>query len=333
MSMKKYVVIAGIGAGFCLAVPSLADDGSAQLAAGGIVFVKSADIRMAKEDLYLSPEKVSVRFDFQNTGADQDVVIAFPLPDLDIEDFQSEEIGTVTDDPVNFVGFTATVDGKPVTFQTEQKAFIKDRDVSAIVRGAGLPLNLIAKGGYDKLDKLSDAQKKALAKAGIVDYEDNHAEPLWTVRTRFYWTQHFPAGKTLVIEHGYKPITGGGQYYDNADSPARPEDWSKPFCFDPGTPALLRKMLANPKMRGKDGDFAMTAGGPLWAYTTDYILKSANTWKGPIGHFHLTLDKTDSRAVLSLCWKGNLKKTAPTLFNFDADNFTPTQDIHMLVLK
>jgi hypothetical protein len=319
--------------GLACTAPSLADDGSAQLAAGGIVFTKSADIRMAKEDLYLSKEKVRIRFEFQNTGADQDVTIAFPLPDLDIEDFQGEEVGTVTDDPLNFVGFTAKVDGKPVAFQSEQRAFIKGKDVSAIVRAAGLPLNLIAHGGYDKLDKLSDTQKKALAKAGIVDYEDNHAEPLWTVRTRFYWTQHFPAGKTVVIEHGYKPVTGGGQYYDSTDAPASADEWSKPFCFDPGTSALLRKMLADPKLRAKDGDFNNAVGGPLWAYTTDYILKTANTWKGPIGHFHLTLDKLEPKAILNLCWKGDLKKTGPTTFEFTADDFAPTQDIHMLVLQ
>src|ERR1700709_2350309 len=196
--MRKLAI--GLLLGFACMTPSLADDGSSQLAAGGIVFVKSADIRMAKEDLYLSRENVRIRFEFQNTGADQDVTIAFPLPDLDIEDFQGEEVGTVVDDPLNFVGFTAKVDGKPVAFKSEQRAFIKDKDVSAIVRGAGLPLNLIAQSGSDKLDKLSDAQKKALAKAGVVDYTDQHAEPLWTVRTRFYWTQHFPAGKTVVIE-------------------------------------------------------------------------------------------------------------------------------------
>ncbi|HUO87865.1 MAG TPA: DUF4424 family protein, partial [Rhizomicrobium sp.] len=155
--MKRILAPLALGAVLVAAVaPSLADDGSSQLAAGGIVFTKNADIRMAREDLYLSAEKVKIRFEFQNTGADQDVVIAFPLPDLDIEDFMSEEVGTIGNDPVNFVGFTATVDGRKVAFQTEQKAFVKDRDVTAIVRAAGLPLNLIVNGGYDKLDKLSD---------------------------------------------------------------------------------------------------------------------------------------------------------------------------------
>ncbi len=314
------------------AAPALADDGSAQLGAGGIVFVKSADIRMAKEDLYISPTKVRIRFEFQNTGKDQDVLIAFPLPDLDIEDFQGEEIGTIGDDPVNFVGFTAKVDGKPVVLRAEQKAFIKGKDVSAIIRTAGLPLNLTAAGGYDRLEKLSDAQKKALAKAGVVDYTDNHAEPLWTVRTRFYWTQHFGAGRTVVIEHGYTPVTGAGQYYDNADTggPSQ-EAWVKPFCMARGEIARARAMLADPSLRAPiDGD---TITSMLLGSVTDYILRTANTWKGPIGHFHLTLDKGEPKSVLSLCWKGDLKKTGPTTFEFRADNFAPAQDIHMAVLR
>ncbi|HXC56824.1 MAG TPA: DUF4424 family protein [Rhizomicrobium sp.] len=320
-----------LGTAVCLAAPSFADDGSAELGAGGIVFTKSADISMAREDLYLSPQKVRVRFEFRNTGADQDVTIAFPLPDLDIENFQSSEIGTVGDDPLNFVGFTATVNGKAVAFQSEQKAFIAGKDVSAQIRAAGLPLNLTAKGGYDLLDKLPEATRKTLVKDGIVDYEDNHVEPLWTVRTRFYWHQHFAAGKTVVIAHSYAPVTGGSQYYDSKDAPVSQEGWVEPFCLSKSDIGFLKTMLDHPNLRQplQDG----LTEGMLLGEVTDYVLKTANTWKGPIGHFHLTLDKLDARRALMLCWRGDLKKTGPTTFEFSADNFTPTQDIHMAVLR
>jgi len=45
-----------------LAAPSLADDSSAALAAGGVVFTKNTPVRMAVEDLYVSPKTVRVRF-------------------------------------------------------------------------------------------------------------------------------------------------------------------------------------------------------------------------------------------------------------------------------
>ena len=311
-------------------VPALADDGTAELGAGGIVFGKSADIRMAREDLYVSPDKVRVRFEFQNTGADQDVLIAFPLPDIDLA--EGGDFGTLGEDPVNFVGFTAKVDGQPVTFQTEQKAFLKNKDVSAAIRADGIPLNLAVNGANEKLQKLSDGRKKQLAAAGIIDYDGQNAEPLWTVRTRFYWTQHFGAGKTLTITHGYTPVTGGSQYYDNPQAGGvSQEGWVKPYCMDKGTIAKARAMLANPASRPPLPDGP--APGMLVGYITDYVLSTANTWKGPIGLFHLTLDKTDPRALLTLCWKGDLAKTGPSVFEFIAKDFTPTQDIHMAVLK
>jgi hypothetical protein len=90
-------------------------------------------------------------------------------------------------------------------------------------------------------------------------------------------------------------------------------------------------MLGDPKLRPKL-DSAVD-NEVLWGSITDYILSTANTWKGPIGQFHLTLDKLDPNAVLTLCWKGALKKTGPTTFEFSARNFAPAQDIHLAVLK
>ncbi len=68
-------------------------------------------------------------------------------------------------------------------------------------------------------------------------------------------------------------------------------------------------------------------------HQTDYVLRTANNWNGPIGRFHLTLDKLRAGAILSLCWDGALKKTGPTTFEFSAEEFAPTRDIHMLVIE
>jgi Domain of unknown function (DUF4424) len=66
---------------------------------------------------------------------------------------------------------------------------------------------------------------------------------------------------------------------------------------------------------------------------TDYVLKTAKTWNGPIGRFHLTVDKLKPSNILSMCWDGPLKKTGPTTFEFSAENFAPTRDIHTLVIE
>jgi hypothetical protein len=73
--------------------------------------------------------------------------------------------------------------------------------------------------------------------------------------------------------------------------------------------------------------------GMLEAYSTDFILKTANNWQGGIGKFHLVIDKLKPGNVLSLCWDGTLAKTGPTTFAFDVTDFHPRQDLTFVVLE
>jgi hypothetical protein len=63
------------------------------------------------------------------------------------------------------------------------------------------------------------------------------------------------------------------------------------------------------------------------------VLVTGNNWKGPIGHFRLTLDKLKPGNGLSLCWEGQLAKTGPATFESRRDNFAPGSDIKLLVLQ
>ncbi|HUO99371.1 MAG TPA: DUF4424 family protein [Rhizomicrobium sp.] len=315
-------------AALAAAGPAFADDSSAALSAGGVVFTANTPVKMAAEDLYVSPKAVRIRFEFVNPAKkDVDTIVAFPLPDIDTAEFYGSAVGTVTDDPANFVGFKAVVDGKPVAFTVEQRAFVKKKDVTQIVLAAGAPLNPIAGEGYSKLAALPRDKQKALVAAGVAEGEGgDDFVPQWTVRTRFYWPQKFPAGKTVVIEHSYQPVTG--QFFFSTQYQKRTDKYGDiDYCFDPGTWASLDARTAQKKQPDSD------AGTYMNAYETDYILKTANNWQGPIGRFHLSLDKLRPDNVLSLCWDGDLKKTGPTTFEFSAQNFAPRQDIHIIVLE
>ena len=304
-----------------------ADDSSAALSAGGIVFTKTTPVKMAAEDLSISPQAVRVRFEFVNPARkDVDTIVAFPLPDIDTSDFYGSAIGTVTADPQNFVGFRASVDGKPIAFTVEQRAFVKGKDVTQLVAGAGAPVNPVTDEGYQKLSALPRDKQKALIAAGVAGGEGDEFVPQWTVRTRFYWTQKFPAGKTVVIEHSYQPVTG--QFFFSTQYGQRTDKQNAEYCFDPGTWASLDARTAQRKQPGSED-----AGSYLNAYETDYILKTAANWQGPIGRFHMTLDKLKADNIISLCWDGELKKTGPTTFEFTAQNFAPARDVHMLVLE
>jgi hypothetical protein len=319
------------GAALLFVSPSLADDSSAALGAGGVVLTRATDVRMAREDLYVSPNKVRIRFEFANDSKnDISTVVAFPLPDIDAGRFYEEPLGEMTADPVNFVGFSVVADGKRVTPQVEQRAFYKGRDVTATLNALHVPVNVISQSNIQNFDKLSPAQMKALEKAGLADGSSGEDRPTWLIRTKFFWTQKFPAGKTVVLEHSYQPVTGGTFYVadDLKGGTSDPNDrhWNKNYCIDPATLKAIDARIG-PKAPGGN------ANGTLEAQTTDYILMSGNNWKGPIGHFHLTLDKLKPANILSLCWDGNLKKSGATTFAFTQDNYAPTRDIHLLVLS
>lgn len=305
-----------------------ADDSSAMLRAGSIVFVKSTPIRMAAEDLYISPQNVRIKFVFDNpTSRDVETIVAFPLPDIATGEYAESPIGTITDDPKNFVGFKAVVDGKPVPVAVEQRAFLKGKDVTAQILSFGAVLNPVAGEGYRALEALAKDKKKAMIAAGLAEGDDTAFYPQWTVKTKFWWTQKFPAKKQVTIEHSYQPVTGQS-FFTTAYHKRTDKDLfgDLDYCIDARSWAAIDartgKANANPD-----------ATGLMNSYETAYILKTAANWQGPIGKFHLTLDKLKPDNIVSLCWDGELKKTGPTTFEFSKDAFVPQQDINLLVLE
>lgn len=303
-----------------------ADDSTAMLSLGSIVFTKNTPLRMAAEDLFISPRLVRIRFEFENpTSADIETMVAFPLPDLDTAEFYETGIGTVTEDPANFVGFRAAVDGRPVAVATEQHALLHGRDVSDRLRALGVPLNPAVGGGYQVLQQLAGDKKRALIAAGLGESEGDEIRPLWLVRTRFYWTQRFAAHRTVVIEHSYQPVTGQSFFSTQYQQRTEPFDGID-YCIDPPTWAAIESRIARSRTEPQSGSLMMS-------YQTAYILSTAGNWQGPIGRFHLTLDKLRPDNILSLCWEGALNRTGPTTFEFNQGNFSPRHDIHLLVLE
>ncbi len=298
-----------LGAAAIFVAPALADDSSAMLGAGGIVLTKNADIRMAAEDLYLSPKAVKVHYVFANDSAtDIDTVVAFPLPDIDNYEYSESPIGTTLDSTPNFVGFKLLIDGKPVAATAEVRAVQNGRDVTAQVLAAGAPLLVSIGGGYDKMQKLSKAQRALLAKAGLVDPDDTDLHPKWTTTTKYWWKMHFPAHGTVSVDHTYQPVTGQTFFTTSALSDKeQAADYAKNYCIDAATRATIAAGFAALK-KAPDND------GMFNQYTTEFVIKTANNWKGPIGHFHLTLDKLKPSNILSLCWAGDMKKTGATRF-------------------
>ena len=124
----------------------------------------------------------------------------------------------------------------------------------------------------------------------------------------------FPAGADLEVRHSYAPVPETfilGRY--DLDDPAL----SRAACMD-------RSFRAGVEARLGPDEYAFTT-----AHVLRYILTTANTWRGPIGRFHLTVDKGDPRMLVSLCRDG-IRKTGTTTFEWRARNWRPTRDLTLL---
>jgi hypothetical protein len=71
--------------------------------------------------------------------------------------------------------------------------------------------------------------------------------------------------------------------------------------------------------------------GTLIEQRISYILKTATNWSGPIKAFRLVVDKQYPDNLVSFCGQ-DVRKTGQTTFEMTRTNFTPTEDLSVLIL-
>ena len=309
--------------------PAHANDSTALLGVGGLELTTSPDIVMAREDLFLSPKVVQVQYEFRNEGKnDITTRVAFPLPLID--QHAAANVDLPARDHENFVDFRVVVDSKDVHPQLEQRAIMDDgRDVTEQLVAAGIHPNSSLPGWDETLKALPHDVWMKLVREGLFQVDEKEAEsrpdyisPAWRLKATFHWEQTFPAGKVLRVHHSYKPIVGSSFVAEDHD---RSADF-KPYCLDADGNAGLRRKMRELKAKWKDHP---NINPLLIMREVDYVLTTGANWKGPIENFRLTIDKEDPKAILSLCMDG-LKKTGPTTFELERQNFTPKEDIRFV---
>lgn len=311
------------------AAPSSANDSSASVAAGGLVLQRSDSIAMLNEDLYVSAEEIRVRYRFRNLRqAPLTTVVAFPMAPRVLTD----EFGG---DIVYPSEFHTSVDGKPVEIRLERKAIVKGRDVTAVLQRHKIPLapdSIMT--STEAMDRLPKRDRDTLVRSGLAGEEEwdddgramkKHLIPLWSVEEKYWWTQTFPAGRDVIIEHRYVPGAGG-----SVESPiAFPEFRGTPeakafiarYCID-------RSFLAAVDARRSRGD-----GGPMMPDRhIDYILKTGANWAQPIGDFRLVVDKGKPGNLVSFC-ADQVRKISPIQFEVRRKNWRPDRDLHVLIIE
>ena len=331
--MRSALAAAAVAAGLA-GLPAQANDTQAALGLGGLIFERSDQIAMESEDLYLSHDKVRVRYTYRNlTDKPVTILVAFPLPDVPVEGRDLEWIESAYPD-WDAIGMTTRVDGKPVQLMRIDIPKLGGKDITARLTELGWPVRYWQDEGFPaRLSALSADDKSALVGEGLLSADQltgHELRPLWTVSTAFVRTQTFPQGKAVTVEHAYEPMIGGTvtSALDRAvreDSMAGPEGYAARYCVD--APFLRGYDRRRYTPDGQLNDTVMPV--ETWL---GYVLATGANWKGPIKRFKLTVDKPAPQVLVSLCMDG-LAKVSPTRFEVVKTDFEPTRDIDILYLE
>jgi hypothetical protein len=334
-----------------LATAAAANDGFGGLAATGLTFSRTDAVAMEEEDLFISMDKVRVAYVFRNlTGKDVTGEVIFPLPPVSVGSLMETSWNLPEDlSRPDLVNFTARVDGQPVAVQIDRIAVIEPpweedrpeseqydtpgRDVTALLQKYGLPLTLDYQAVGAILETLPPEARAELKAESLADfYEGDTAQgllpeawPLWSVIWRYHWTQTFPAGAVMRIEHEYDNRPPGGLFtWEDPPDADYHREIADRYCVDAGTSRAIARAIS---YTDQGETYLMGV-----SHDISYVLRTANSWAGPIGKFRLTVDKGAAANVISLCADG-VKKTGPTTFTVEKTGFAPKDDLHVLIVS
>ena len=329
-----------------LASPVAANDGFGGLSATGLHFAQTDAIAMEREDLFIGLDRVAVDYTFRNlTDTDVTGEMIFPLPPIPLQALMNSDWNLPDDDADNLVNFTVTVGGQPVRPRVDRIAVIEppwqeDRplsdqydtpgqDVTEDLARFGIPLTLEIGQLGPLLLALSPQDQAELTSLGLAEFYEGDAAnnmppeawPLWSIVLRYHWTQTFPAGAALEVSHAYDNRPSGSLFgWTHPPQGEWEQEYQDRYCIDDGTSRAIAKRLNT----GGEAGYGT-------AYNIAYVLRTANSWAGPIGQFRLTLDKGAVENVISLCVT-EIQKTGPTTFVVERTDYTPDRDLEILIV-
>ncbi len=320
------------GTMLAVACAARANDSAAELSIGGLQFVRTNEVAMESEDLRISLDRVTVRYQFANTsGKPVTLTVAFPLPDIDLS--EAENIALPSGDPVNFVDFETSIDGVPARFQIDQRAMVGDKDVSALLDQFRLPRLPVGNREIQVAD-LPEATRTKLADQGLLmpvradDKGRQQYNVAWVVKTTALRQQTFPPERKVIVEHQYRPSVGTSSdsilrsiLRHNKSLSPEVERYRKEYCVSDAFLAQLDKRAGN----------GVSNTSMIQERRINYVLKTGANWAGPIRSFKLTIDPGASDRLVSFC-PGRLKPAASNALEFTAKDFKPEDDLKILIV-
>ena len=325
--MRIIMTIVATVVWMAVSLPVLGNDSMATLETGGLVLTRNEQVAITSEDLFISMDKVEVRYVFTNlTDKDITTLVAFPMPDIEDSERNVAIPNRYSD---NFVDFEITVDGKPIQPRAEVKAFINGKDITELLKQYSLPLNPFVSMKIFVSEQNSD-QRKNMTEEGFRYISQLMESDIlsWTLKTTYYWEQTFPAGRSINVFHRYTPSVGGSWGHT---APQLAQTISKnesgeydDYCIDQSFLAGLTKTN-----RRTDHD------QEHWVNVRqlEYVLVTGANWAGgTIGDFRLVVDKGKTENLVSFCGEG-VKKIAPTQFEMRSKNFKPTKNLSIFIFS
>jgi hypothetical protein len=312
--------------------PAKANDSAAELSVGGLVFTRSSEVSLDSEELTITPDRVVVRYRFVNSTPNPiTLTVGFPFPDIDLSD--DGNLAIPTDDPQNFLAFATKVDGKRIDFKIHQTAHLGNKDVSAALRKAGVPLLPIG-AQQVRLTELAQPIRDDLVEQGLLLQmgTDDRGQQLysggWTVKTAAVRRQTFPPQVPVAVEHRYR--TSLGVSFDtvlrkglreNPNLAAEVRRYRTDYCVTDAFLARLDKLAGSDEANTRKIEERRIA----------YVLKTGANWAGPIKDFRMIVDKQKPDHLVSFC-ADDIKPITSSAFEVRAKDFVPSRDLKILIV-
>jgi hypothetical protein len=313
-----------------------ANETAIELSTGGLVFVRNENLEMLWEDLAISPSEISIRYRLFNKSENEvPVLIVFPMPDVQIQS-PDDSLALPTDDPVNLLAFSASVNGQPVSPAVEQRVIAAGLDRTELLRSLEIPLAPHLASTNAVLDRLPPDKWDDLRRIGLAEIEEydtgggmkKHLAARWTLQTTFYWQQSFAPRAETLIELRYRPSVGSfPQTQLGSPNEAKEpwyDDYKERYCFN-------YEFLAAIERARKAADTKF--GAPFAEQRIDFAHKTwANGLGTPIKEFRLTVDKGSPDNLVSFCGE-QAKTVSETQFELFKPDYRPDGDLEILFLR
>lgn len=301
-----------------------ANDSAVETSVGGLKLRKEHSVSMEKERLFISPNLVTVEYEFRNTSkAPVSSEVAFPIPPYS---YAYNDTGGDRD----FADFKAWIDGKPIKIEKEVRAFVKGREVTKELRQAGITIerfgNFDPSVEHNEIYDLKPNLQNQLVKVGALKAPDKKERgldfwPEWETHIKYHWRQEFPPGAIVKIKHEYKPVRGFRPVQVQAFKQEFPDT-----CINTETFGEVKRRVA---ARMKQDPLSNNYFGATWV---SYILTTTNTWQTPIKDFELVV-QGENDDLITFCWNGVIEKTGDLQVKARKTDFIPNKELKIYFLR